>query len=104
MISFFIYQLSEGLEIRKILADGIRVQKNQQTRGHIFWILIELGEFKVWLGHPHGEFSNGYANTRNRLYQKQVLAGIPLKNCYENFAKTPRKISTKKIQFFKKYS
>ena len=33
---FFLYQLSEGLKIRKILADGVWMQKNRQTRGNIF--------------------------------------------------------------------
>ena len=39
---FYIYQLPEGLKMRKILAHGIRMQKNPQTRAHNFWIFIDF--------------------------------------------------------------
>ena len=34
--NIYIYQLSEGLAMRKILAHSIRMQKNPQTRGDTF--------------------------------------------------------------------
>ena len=40
--NFFIYQLPDGLEIRKILAHGIRMQNNSQTREEIFWIFTDF--------------------------------------------------------------
>ena len=40
--NFYIYELPEGLEMRKILAHGTRMQRNPQARGDIFWIFMEL--------------------------------------------------------------
>ena len=40
-VDFYIYQLSEGLGMRKISAHGIRMQKNQ-TRADIFCIFTDL--------------------------------------------------------------
>ena len=40
--NFCIYQLPEGLEMRKILALGIRMQKNPQTRVDIVWIFMDF--------------------------------------------------------------
>ena len=40
--NFYIYQLPEGLRIRKILAHGIMMQKNPQTRTGIFWIFTDF--------------------------------------------------------------
>ena len=34
--SFYIYQLPEGLRMRKILAYGIRMQKNPKNQGGYF--------------------------------------------------------------------
>ena len=39
---FYISQLPEGLIIRKILAHGIRMQKNPQTREDIFWTFTDF--------------------------------------------------------------
>ena len=36
-VYFFRYKLSEGLEISKMLAPGIRIQKNPQTRAYILY-------------------------------------------------------------------
>ena len=38
----FIYQLPEGLGLRKTLSHGIRTQNNLQTREDNFWIFMEL--------------------------------------------------------------
>ena len=37
-----IYKLPEGLGMRKIIAYGTRIQKNPQTREHIFWIFTDF--------------------------------------------------------------
>ena len=39
---FYIYYLPEGLRMSKILAHGIRMQKNPPTRKNIFWILTDF--------------------------------------------------------------
>ena len=39
---FYIYQLPEGLGMSKVLAHGIRMQKNPQTREDIFWIFTDF--------------------------------------------------------------
>ena len=36
--SFFTYELFEGLQVRKILADVIGMQQNPQIRARVFWI------------------------------------------------------------------
>ena len=36
--NFYIDQLPEGTGMRRILAQGIRIQKNPQSRQNIFWI------------------------------------------------------------------
>ena len=40
--NLFIYQLSEGLGIKKILAHRIKTQKNLQIMAHIFWIFTKF--------------------------------------------------------------
>ena len=41
--NFYIYQLPEGLGMRKIFAHGIRMQKNRQSREDIFfWIFTDF--------------------------------------------------------------
>ena len=57
--NFFICQLSECLAIRKILAHGIRMQKNQQTTAHVFWIFPEFQSYPVSYSnlHPRTEIS-----------------------------------------------
>ena len=46
--NFYIYQLPEGPQTRKILAHGIRMKKSLQTRGDIFWIFTDfLGVVRV---------------------------------------------------------
>ena len=52
---FFIYQLPEDLGMRKILAHGIRMQKNPQTRDKIF-------QSKFQLSPAHRNFIHGIAN------------------------------------------
>ena len=39
---FWIYQLTEGLEMRKILTHRLRMQKNSQTRADILWIFTDF--------------------------------------------------------------
>ena len=41
-VNNYIYKLPEGLGMRKILAYGTRIQKNPQTREHIFWIFTDF--------------------------------------------------------------
>ena len=59
--NFYIYELPEGLEIRKILAHGTRMQKNPQARGDIFWIFMELCGSKV---SRNRSFINGITNPK----------------------------------------
>ena len=40
--NLYIYQLPEGLGVRKILAYGIKMRKNPQTREDIFWIFTDF--------------------------------------------------------------
>ena len=40
--TFFIYELPEGLGMRKILANGTRMQKNPQNKEKIFWICTDF--------------------------------------------------------------
>ena len=78
--SFFIYQLLEGLEMRKILEDVVRMQKNTQTRMHIFRFsrtFTELSGFKVQLAPSYKNFSNGYANP-------EIIYTVPLKMLFTN--------------------
>ena len=63
--NFYIQQLPKGLGMRKILAHGIRMQKNPQTRENIFWVFMDFREVygsKVQLAPPHGNFINSVAN------------------------------------------
>ena len=63
--NFYIQQLPKGLGMRKILAHGIRMQKNPQTRENIFWVFMDFHEVygsKVQLAPPHGNFINSVAN------------------------------------------
>ena len=53
---FYIYELPEGLEMRKILGHT-RMQRNPQARGDIFWIFMELLGPKSNL-HPGTEISS----------------------------------------------
>ena len=62
--NFYIYQLPEGLGMKKILAHGIRMQKNPQTREDIRQGVMRG---KVQLAPPHGNFISGDVNTRNRI-------------------------------------
>ena len=43
----FIHKLSESLEIRKILAHGIRMQTNPQTRALIFCIFTDFHRVSI---------------------------------------------------------
>ena len=47
-VNFYIYQLPEGLGI---LAHGIRMQKNPQTRENIFWIFTDF-HVVMWVQNP----------------------------------------------------
>ena len=40
--NFYIYELPEGLGMREILAHGMRMPKNPQTREDIFWIFTDF--------------------------------------------------------------
>ena len=46
----------------KILAYGIRMQKNPQTREDILQIFMELSQSKVQLASLHKSFINGITN------------------------------------------
>ena len=64
--NFYIYQLREGLGMRKILAHSIRMQQNSQTREDTFWRFTDFHKLcgsKVQLATPHKNFINGVANT-----------------------------------------
>ena len=37
-----IYNLPEGLDMRKLLVHGTRIQKNPQTKEDIFWIFTDF--------------------------------------------------------------
>ena len=43
----FLYQLPQGLGIRKISVNGIRAKKNPHSKENIFWIFMELCGSKV---------------------------------------------------------
>ena len=68
--NFYIYQLREGLGMRNMLAHGIRMQKNTQTRDAIFWIFMEFSDSKVQRALPYKNFINGVANPKI-VYQWQ---------------------------------
>ena len=68
----FIYQLPEGLGMRKTLSHGIRMQNNLQTRKDNFWIFMELYVSKAQFALPHGNFINGVANPEI-VYKSHVL-------------------------------
>ena len=55
----FVYQLSEGLGMRKTSAHGIRMQKNPQTREEIFFIFMDFQSYVVPKSnlHPCAEIS-----------------------------------------------
>ena len=53
--NFYIYQVPEGLEMRKILAHGIRMQKNPRT-------MEDICKSKVQLAPQQGNFISGVAN------------------------------------------
>ena len=40
--NYCIYDLLEGLGMRKILPHGIRMQKNPETRADIFWVFTDF--------------------------------------------------------------
>ena len=64
-VNFYIYQLHEGLGMSKILAHGIRMPKNPQTReafSEFSQIFMELSGYKVQLANPYGNFISGVAN------------------------------------------
>ena len=50
-VNNYIYKLLEGLEMKRILAHGTRIQKNAQTREDIFWIFIYFHGV-VWVQNP----------------------------------------------------
>ena len=63
--NFLIYQLPEVLGMRKIIAHGIRMQKNAKTRAYNFLILTDLHtvmRFQSSTYTLHGNFSNGCSN------------------------------------------
>ena len=63
--NFYSYQFPEGLGMRKILASGIRMQENLQTRGYIFWIFTGFHGVNWFQSQPaplHGNFFNGFTN------------------------------------------
>ena len=62
--NFYIYELPEGLEMRKILAHGTRMQKNPQAREDIFWIFMELCGSKVQHAPRDRNFINGITNSK----------------------------------------
>ena len=62
---FFNYQLSESLEMKKILAHGARMQETPQGKTYISGFsrtFIDLSVFKVQPGPLPENFTNGYTN------------------------------------------
>ena len=47
----YIYELHEGLGMRRIFAHGTRIQKNRQTRKDIFWIFTDFRRV-IWVQSP----------------------------------------------------
>ena len=59
--NFYIYQLTGGLGMRKILAHGIRMQKNSETRETFSGssqVFRELHRSKIQIASSHGNFIN----------------------------------------------
>ena len=72
-VNFYIYQLPEGLGMRKMLAHGVVMRKNQQTREYIFWIFM----------HFHGVMrvqSPTCTHTR-KFYQQHLPDGFIVDSC-----------------------
>lgn len=72
--NFFIYQLFEGLEMRKISVHVIRMQTNPKTKVDSFWIFTdftELLEFKVRHLPPAPKFQQWLRLPRNRLFENR---------------------------------
>ena len=49
--NFYIYELPENLRMRKVLAHGIRKQKNPQNKVDIFWIFKDF-HGGMWVQNP----------------------------------------------------
>ena len=63
----YIYQMPEGLGMKKILTHGVRMQMNPQTRADVSWIFTNfhgICGFKVQLAPSHGKFINGVAKPK----------------------------------------
>ena len=41
-VHFYVYKLPGGLEMKKILAYGISMQKNSPTKEGVFWIFTDF--------------------------------------------------------------
>ena len=68
--NIYIYQLPEGLGMKKILAHGIgckKIHKPGRTFFGFSQIFMELCGAKVQLSPLHGNFISGDVNTRNRI-------------------------------------
>ena len=89
-VNNYIYQLSEGLGKRKILAHGTRIQKNPQTRQDIYWIFTDF--HRVDMGpksnlHPHIEISSMRSLTLKLSIEFSGSWKIILSNfrCFKSF-------------------
>ena len=89
-VNNYIYQLSEGLGIKRILAHVIRIQKNPQTRQDIFWILTDFHRVVVGAKsnlHPHMEISSMRSLTLKLSIEFSGSWKIILSNfrCFKSF-------------------
>ena len=92
------YQLSEGLKIRKILADGIWMQKNRQTRGNIFWILIELCGFKANL-HTAWKVQQWLRQAPKLSIPEVGTCKYPAEKLFRKLCKNPLENINEEVQF-----
>ena len=63
--NFYIYQLPEGLGMRKILTHCVTMPKIPQNKEDIFWIFTDFYEVvrvQSTTCTPHGNFISGVAN------------------------------------------
>ena len=81
--NFYMYQLPEGLGMRKVLVHGIRMQKNSQTREDIFWTFTDFhGVIKVQSPTCTivQKFNRWCCQTRNRLWFAREGKKKPVNN------------------------
>lgn len=88
--NFFIYQLFEGLEMRKISGHVVRMQTNPKTKVDIFWIFTdftELLDFKVRPSSPAPKFQQWLHQPRSRLFENRKTQTPALSRILESLAR-----------------